>query len=172
MKMTLLGAIAIAMVLTLSAAAWSADPPTAQPATHTSEAPVNTDQVIADFRSDLMSKRADVMAKGLTLTAEQAAKFWPQFETFQKEQDLIVNEQINATKAYAESYQSLSDEDALAYVNALLQRDQKMLDLRKKWLGKFSKVVPTKIAARAIQLDRRLSNVTQIQLSQQIPLVH
>ena len=168
MKKTLLAA----MALTLSAVAWSADPPTAQPATHTSEAPVNTDQVIADFRSDLMSKRADVMAKGLTLTAEQAAKFWPQFETFQKEQDLIVNEQINATKAYAESYQSLSDEDALAYINALLQRDQKMLDLRKKWLGKFSKVVPIKTAARAIQLDRRLSNVTQIQLSQQIPLVH
>ncbi len=46
-----------------------------------------------------------------------------------------------------------------------------MLDLRAKWLDKFQKVVPSKIAARAIQLDRRLSNVAQIQLSQQIPLV-
>jgi hypothetical protein len=26
---------------------------------------------------DLQAKRADIMAKGLTLTAEQAAKFWP-----------------------------------------------------------------------------------------------
>lgn len=169
MKMMLLGA----MALTLATAAWSADPPlSAQPTSHTSNAPPVTDEVVAQFRSDLMSKRADIMAKGLTLTAEQAAKFWPQFETFQKEQDLIVNEQINATRAYAESYQVLSDEDALAYVNALLQRDQKMHDLRVKWLAKFGKVVPSKIAARAIQLDRRLSNVAQIQLSQQIPLVN
>ena len=56
-------------------------------------------------------------------------------------------------------------------MKALLDRDQKMLDLRAKWLEKFQKVVPSKIAARAIQLDRRLSNVAQIQLSQQIPLV-
>jgi hypothetical protein len=74
-------------------------------------------------------------------------------------------------KAYGEHFQNLSDEDALKYVNSLLARDQKMLDLRKKWLTQFQKVVPVKTAARAIQIDRRLSNVAQIQLSQQIPLV-
>lgn len=170
MKTKLLAALA----LTLTVPVWSADPPTtAQPASHTSKAPVLTDeQVIENFRTDLMSKRADIMAKGLTLTADQAAKFWPQFEAFQKEQDVIVNDQINAIKSYADHYQALNDADALAYVKATLDRDQKMLNLRIKWLEKFQKVVPAKIAARAIQLDRRLSNVAQIQLSQQIPLVH
>jgi len=119
----------------------------------------------------MMAKRADIMAKGLTLTADQASKFWPQFQQFQKEQDLIVNEQLNATKAYADHYQALNDADAVAYVKALLTRDQKMMDLRVKWLEKFQKVVPAKIAARAIQLDRRVSNVAQVQLSSQIPLV-
>jgi Spy/CpxP family protein refolding chaperone len=170
MKMKLLAATALVMTFP----AWSADPqPTAQPAAHTSKAPELTeDQVIQNFRTDLMTKRADVMAKGLTLSADQAAKFWPQFEQYQKEQEAIVNEQISAIKAYADHYQALSDADALAYVKATLTRDQKMLDLRLKWLEKFQKVVPVKVAARAIQLDRRLSNVTQIQLSQQIPLVH
>ena len=119
----------------------------------------------------MMSKRADIMAKGLTLSADQASKFWPLFESYQKEQDVIVNEQISSVKAYADQYKELSDADALAYVKSLLLRDQKMLDLRSKWLDKFAKAVPPKIAARAIQLDRRLSNVAQIQLSQQVPLV-
>ena len=159
-----------AMALTLTCPAWSADPPKAQPATQTQAAPTQ-EQVVADFRHDLMAKRADVMAKGLTLTADQAAKFWPLFEQFQKEQDNIVNEQIENVKAYGDHFQNLTDEDALKYVNSLLARDQKMLDLRKKWLTQFQKVVPVKTAARAIQIDRRLSNVAQIQLSQQIPLV-
>jgi Spy/CpxP family protein refolding chaperone len=160
-----------AMALMLTLPAWSADPkPTAQPVNHTA-APVITDEVVAQFRTDLMSKRADIMAKGLTLTAEQAARFWPLFEDFQKDQDTVVNDQIQATQQYADHYQALSDADALTYVKALLDRDQKMLSLRVKWLEKFQKVVPSKIAARAIQLDRRLSNVAQIQLSQQIPLV-
>ena len=167
MKTKLLAAMAVVMTIP----AWSADPqPAAQPVTHTAPAP-SQEEVIAQFRTDMMSKRADIMAKGLTLSADQASKFWPLFESYQKEQDVIVNEQISSVKAYADQYKELSDADALAYVKSLLLRDQKMLDLRSKWLDKFAKAVPPKIAARAIQLDRRLSNVAQIQLSQQVPLV-
>jgi len=158
-----------AMALLASVPAWSADPPKTQPAS-AATAPTD-DQIVAQFRSDLMAKRADIMAKGLTLTADQAAKFWPLFETFQKEQDVIVNEQIQATESFAQHYQELTDKDALTYVNALLARDEKMHDLRVKWLAKFQTVLPTKMAVRAIQLDRRLGQVAQVQISQKIPLV-
>ena len=149
--------------LALAPLAWSADPaPAAKP---------TDEQTVAAFRNDLMAKRADIMAKGLTLTADQASKFWPLFEAFQKEQDVIVNGQIEATEQFAQQYPTLSDEDAIKYVNALLERDQKMHDLRVKWIKKFQTAVPAKIAARAIQLDRRLGQVAQVQISQQIPLV-
>ena len=169
MKSKILAALAIAFVLP----AWSADPPAkAQAASLTTPAPPDEEKVVAEFRSELMARRADVMAKGLTLTAEQAAKFWPLFEQFQKEQDVVVNDQIQATDHYAKNYQSLSEQDALSYENSLLARDKKMYDLRVKWLAKFQAVIPTAMAARAIQLDRRLGNVTQVQLSQRIPLIH
>ena len=151
-----------AVVLALAPLAWSAEPAPAAP---------TDEQIVAQFRNDLMAKRADIMAKGLTLTADQAAKFWPLFETFQKEQDVVVNEQIQATEQFAQHYQELSDKDALTYVNALLARDEKMHDLRVKWLTKFQSALPAKIAARAIQLDRRLGQVAQVQISQRIPLV-
>jgi hypothetical protein len=67
---------------------------------------------------------ADTLAKNLTLTAEQAAKFWPVFEQYQKEQNVIMD------------------------------------------------VLPTRLAVRAIQIDRRLSLATQMELATQIPLVH
>ena len=65
----------------------------------------------------------------------------------------------------------LTDAQALDYVNALLARDQKIHDLRVKWLARFQTVVPPATAARAIQVERRLGLVTQIGLSSQIPLV-
>src|SRR6476646_10767979 len=118
-----------AVALAFAPLAWSADPaPAAQPP------PITDEQIVAQFRSDLMAKRADIMAKGLTLTADEAAKFWPLFGTFQKEQDVIVNERI-------------------------------------KWLAKFQTVLSSKMAARAIQLDRRLGQVAQVQISQRVPLV-
>jgi Spy/CpxP family protein refolding chaperone len=169
MNSKFLAALAIAFTLP----AWSAEPPAkAQSATLTTPATPDDEQVVAEFRKELMAKRADIMAKGLTLTSEQAAKFWPLFDQFQKEQDVVVNEQIKATDEYAKHFQTLTEPEALAYVNALLARDKKMYDLRLKWLAKFQAVMPTAMAARAIQLDRRLGNITQVQLSQRIPLIH
>jgi hypothetical protein len=46
-----------------------------------------------------------------------------------------------------------------------------MHELRAKWLEKFQKVVPPKVAARAIQLDRRLGQATQVQISARVPLI-
>jgi len=154
------------LAMAFSASAMSAEPAAAPAATQPTE-----EQVIAQFKQDLAAKRADVMAKGLTLTAEQASKFWPLFEQYQKEQDVSVDAQIKATQAYNNHFATLTDAQALEYVNALLARDEAAHDLRVKWLAKFQTVVPPKVAARAIQLDRRLSQVVQVQVSSQIPLI-
>jgi Spy/CpxP family protein refolding chaperone len=151
------------LALGLANAAWSAEPAAApQP---------SPEQVVEQFRQELQAKRADIMAKGLTLTADQAAKFWPLFQQFQAEQDAIVDGQIAATQKYAEKFESLTDTDALEYVNALLSRDDAMNELRVAWLAKFQDVVPARVAARAIQLDRRLSQVAQVKVSSEIPLI-
>ena len=160
------------MATALVSPVWSAEVPVSNPPPAAAAPAPTPEQVVEQFRNDLQAKRADVMAKGLTLTAEQAAKFWPLFETFQKEQNTIVDGQIRATQKYAADYANLTSENALKYVNSLLDRDDKMHALRVKWLAKFQTVVPPNIAARAIQLDRRLGQVTQVQLSSQIPLIH
>ena len=158
MKIGILAIVALVTPLP----AWSADAPATPP---------SQEQVVAEFRDDLQAKSADVMAKALSLTADQAAKFWPLYETYQKEQREIVDGQLKATQDYGATYASLTDSEALQYVNALLTRDQKIHDLRVKWLAKFQAVVPPATAARAIQVERRLGLVTQIGLSSQIPLV-
>ncbi len=151
------------IAITLACPAFAADTPPAKAPTQ--------EEVIAQFRSDLMAKRADVVAKITTLTAEQAAKFWPLYEDFQKEQQVIVDGQLQATQAYAKSFPNPTEADSLAYVNALLERDQKMHDLRVMWLKKFQEAVPPGTAARVIHIERRLGLATQARLSSQIPLV-
>lgn len=146
--------------------AWSADAPT-----QTSAALPTPEQASEQFRIDMQAVAADVMAKGLTLTTEQAAKFWPMFEAFQKEQKAIIEEQLKSLIKYEDTYRAMTDTDALAYANSLLQRDQKIHDLRVKYLGKFQSVVPARIAARAIQLDRRLGLVSQVKISSRVPLI-
>ena len=57
------------------------------------------------------------------------------------------------------SGQTLSDADALAYANSLLTRDQKIHDLRVKYLAKFQTVVPIRVAAGAVESDSLTAGV-------------
>jgi hypothetical protein len=45
-------------------------------------------------RADLQGERAEIIAKNLTLTSEQATKFWPLFQSYQNEQNLIMDDQL------------------------------------------------------------------------------
>jgi hypothetical protein len=157
--------LALIAAIVVFGSASAADAP-ATPAT------ADNEKVMAQFRDDLQAAAADVIAKGVTLSADQAAKFWPLFQQYQAEQKATIDAQLKATQKYADSLDKLTDADALAYVGALLERDQQIHDLRVKWLKKFQTVVPAGTAARVIQIDRRLGNVAQLKLAQKIPLVH
>ena len=77
LKSLALAGIAIAAF----APAWAADAPAAK---SSAAPPGDTEQAVAQFRADAQAVRADVMAKALTLNAEQAAKFWTLYEQFKK----------------------------------------------------------------------------------------
>jgi len=126
----------------------------------------------AQFRDELQSIETDVISKAVSLTAEEATKFWPVFQQFQSEQKAIIDGQIEAVRDYASHYATMSDEDAVAYVTALLERDQRIHDLRVKYLAEYSKVLPPGKAARVIHISRRLGLASQAKLASEIPLVH
>jgi Spy/CpxP family protein refolding chaperone len=159
------------LVACFNAASLQAQAPAKQAST-TTETGAKVDDVIQSMRLDLQSSRADIMAKNMTLTAEQAAKFWPVFNAYQKEQNDIIEGQLRDIKKYVESYDTLSDAGAPALMQAHFARDTKMNALRQKWLGEFQKVLPTKLAVRAMQIDRRLSLAAQTEVTSRIPLVH
>jgi len=163
--------VCVGVAVLVSWPAFAVDAPKEPPA-GTAPDQRNTADALAKFREAMQAERADIMAKGLSLSADQAAKFWPLYEQYQKEQNMIIDAQIDAVKKYADRYDKLTDTDSVEFVKALLDRDQKMDALRVKWLPKFQTAVPGGTAARAIQLDRRISQVAQAQLSAQIPLVH
>ncbi len=130
------------------------------------------DDVLQAIRADLQGDRADIVAKNMTLTSEQAAKFWPVFEKYQSEQNAIMDEQLRGIQRYIENYDTLDDAGARALINAHFDRDARMNALRQKWFGEFQKVLGTKLAVRAMQIDRRLSLAHQMEFASRIPLSH
>jgi Spy/CpxP family protein refolding chaperone len=155
--------------LIASAAVW---PRAAQQPATVNVALTSIDEVLVAVRSDLQGERADIMAKNLALTSEQAAKFWPIFASYQKEQNAVMDEQLRGIQRYIENAETLDDAGALGLINAHIARDERMAQLRKKWLGEFQKALGGRTAARAMQIDRRLSLAHQVQLTAKIPMIY
>jgi len=164
-----LAIITLAGLFGITAVARQTSQPQARPA---GMAPTSIDDVLKAVREDLQGQRSDIMAKNLTLTSAEASKFWPAFENYQKQQNLIFDEQLQGIQRYIENFEKLDDAGALALINAHLDKDAKMAALRRQWLGEFQKVIGTKQAARVIQIDRRLSLVQQLEYTTKIPLIH
>jgi len=158
------------LVCLVGFSASAAAPGSQQP--RTEGAPPTVDDVLKAVRADLQSSRADILSKNLTLTAEQAAKFWPLFDKYQKEQNVIMDEHMKAIQTFVNSFQSLDDAAALALMNGHFDRDTRMNSLRQRWLAEFQKVLPTKMVVRVMQIDRRLSLMQQIETAARIPLAH
>jgi hypothetical protein len=95
----------------------------------------------------------------------------PLYQKYQAEQNAIIDEQLKGVVQYVAKYDTLDDATALTLIRAHFDRDTRMNALRQKWLPSFQEVLPTRLAARVIQIDRRLSLVQQMEIAARIPLV-
>jgi len=148
--------------------AWAA----AQQPSSTLISSTTIDEVLEAVRADLQGERADIIAKNITLDSEQAAKFWPVYNAYQKEQNVIMDDQLKGIQRYIETFDNLDDAAALGLINAHFDRDARMNALRQKWFGDFQKALGTKLAVRVMQIDRRLSLAHQTRFTARIPLAH
>jgi hypothetical protein len=90
-----------------------------QPATGAKAGEKSTEQILATFRDDLQAAETEILSKSISLSADEAANFWPVFKQFQSEQKAIIDGQITALTKFANEYATLTDDNALAYVTAL-----------------------------------------------------
>lgn len=133
---------------------------------------LNPDEAIKAYRNDLQMERSAILAKNLTLTPDQAAKFWPVYAKFQAEQAAIIDQQVKIVRKYVDVYSNLDDSTAFSLANDVLDKDQQMLTLRRKWLVEFRKILPPRLAARVIQIDRRQGLTSQLAFAAQLPLIY
>jgi Spy/CpxP family protein refolding chaperone len=145
-------------------------PTTAGQAPQPAPSPALIDELLKTFRGDLQNSRAEIMAKNVQLTSGQAAQFWPMFEAYQKEQNVILDDQLKSVQWFIENFEGADDAAALRLIAAHLERDTKMTALRRAWLQEFQKVLGTKLAVRVMQIDRRLSLTQQAYIASKIPL--
>ena len=187
MKFKLTGAAALAAAFVAGivvAMAWSGGMAAAGPKTREAAeqgqqvkvqrvfSPTVTDEDIALLRKDVRAMKMQVIGQNMSLSDTEAGKFWPVYKHYADDLHDVNNAKYALLKQYAETWSTMTDQDALIYVRHWMEVDAEAQALRLKYVPAVTGVLPGKKAATFFQLDRRLSMIVDLQLFSQVPLAH
>jgi hypothetical protein len=134
--------------------------------------PTVTDADIALLRQDIRAMKMQVIGQNMSLSDTEAQKFWPIYKHYADDLHDVHNEKYALFKQYAETWATMTDEEALIYVRRSMEVDAEAQALRLKYVPVVNQVLPGKKAATFFQLERKLCLMVDLQLFSQIPLAH
>jgi hypothetical protein len=122
---------------------------------------------------DIAAARADrkaIVGANMNLTNGQAKAFWPLYDAYEAKMDKLDDRHAAEVKAYAEHYQTLTDEDATNKLDEVIAIKQARLDVQKEFLPKFRAALSSINTTRFYQIDNKLSAMIQCDIAQIVPL--
>lgn len=117
------------------------------------------------LRADLRTKKMQLVADRMQFTRQEADLFWPLYRKYEVELAAINDKKVAVMQDYRVTYESLNDAGAKDLARRVFEVDQMTLDLRKKAFEEIAGALSPKTAARFLQLERRLQQLVDVQLS-------
>lgn len=169
MRKTILFSLCLVLATVCFGAAQESQP--ANSGQNTADAKHADDADIQLLREDIRAERKKIVAANLPLSSAEATKFWPVYDQYVGDMKKINDARYSLIKEYAQSYDTMTNEQAQDMMKRTLSLDSKSNDLRMKYIPEFEKVIPPKKTAMFLQIDRRLDMLMNLQLASEIPLV-
>lgn len=149
-------------ILGLSAAAlYAAQSPTSQ------SAEADQDLLVDAIRSN----RQALVAANLRLSDEEAGKFWPIYDRYQKEMNAIGDRLVGVIQDYTANFSDLSNDKAMKLVDEYLAVEGDRVKVRRAYVDEFAKALPGRKVARFYQIENKMDAVIRYDLAATIPVV-
>ena len=122
-------------------------------------------------RQQIQTDRQAIVAAGLPLTDEQAAAFWPVYREYRTALDPIGDRQVQLLTDFAERYQAMTEADTERMLKEMFAIQDARLDVAKKYVDRFKKVLPTVMVGRFYQIENKLDAIIMYDLAAGVPLL-
>jgi len=129
-------------------------------------------QELQMMRRDLRKQKQQLIAENLPMTETEAVRFWAVYQKYSDELQVIDDEKFAMLHSYAQKWQSMSNDDSLIFMRRWLELDEKIVQLRSKYLLLVKDALPGKKAATFFQLDERITMMINLEFASQLPLLH
>jgi len=129
-------------------------------------------EAFVEARSLIESEREQILREELVLTGSEAASFWPLYQKYRGEIERVRDRQAEMISKYLKAYDDADLSEGLAkdMLDEHLSIKTDLLNLQKRYLRQFRKVLPEVTVARFYHLENKLDAEIDIALADLIPL--
>ncbi len=131
----------------------------------------NIDDYIELLRTDLKSKKTELISENINFTDSESQKFWPIYREYSLKLDKINDNRVKYIKEFADNFDKMTDKKADEIIKQAFDFYKDRRNLEKKLYDKSKKVLGEVKAASLIQLEHDVNLIIDLQLSSQLPLI-
>ena len=131
----------------------------------------SNDSSIRLTRSAVQAERQALIAANLGLTEEQRDVFWPLYADYRKSIDEIADQKVAFFERFFASYETLTDDEALALLDESFELKARYLEVQKMYAAEMRKHLPGKTVARFFQIENKMDVIVDYELSGEFPLI-
>jgi hypothetical protein len=129
------------------------------------------DANLATLRDTIRANKRALVAVNLQLTDEEAAKFWPVYDRYQKDLDAVRSRLVKVIEDYSAQFRNLSDEGGMKLVRDYLAVETDRAKVRQSYATPFAEALPGRKVARFYQIENKIDALLGYELSASIPVI-
>jgi len=139
------------------------------PLGHAQDQELTIDSTIAVVRANMQADRTTLITTGMNFNDKDGAAFWPIYKQYQYERSKLDDHRAAVIKEYTQKYPNLTDAEAKAMADQMLDCESRLAELKKKYYKKFNKVLPALTVTKFFQLERRVDLMMDMQVEASLP---
>ena len=130
-----------------------------------------TDADVQLLRQDLQSVKNQVITDTMSFNEKEAAAFWPVYKEYAAAQHSIADKRLAVITDYVQSLDKMDDAKARDLTHRMFAVEDETQALRKQYAPRFEKALGAKRAAKFYQVDNRLTEMIDLQIAAEVPLI-
>jgi len=123
------------------------------------------------IKTQFHADKKTLLMQYMALTDSQATKFWPIYNSYEKERGTLADQRFANLKVYADQYKTMTNEQSDKMITSYFENNAKAEAIKKKYYGQVKKALGAKEAASWIQFEEYIDAAVHFQALDNIPFL-
>jgi hypothetical protein len=132
---------------------------------------LNTQAYIRLLRTDLNTRKEQIVKETMQLDDEQARVFWPIYRDYAGDLDKLGDEKLAIIQDYATNFMTMTNEKADELAKRVMALDDQRIALRRKYYELMKQSLPAILVVRFFQVENQIQLLVDLKIASNLPII-